>query len=67
MDPTLPVEDDEDDEEDMYPDAEVLPYPKAGNGVVLEDEGKWLALLVDEGEGVYSHVWDWGKRAGEVE
>ncbi|KAI4286705.1 MAG: hypothetical protein L6R35_004038, partial [Caloplaca aegaea] len=52
-------DEEEDEEDDLYPDAEVLPYPKAGNGVELPKEGDFLAMLVDEDVGVYSHVWDW--------
>ncbi|KAI4254335.1 MAG: hypothetical protein LQ352_003153, partial [Teloschistes flavicans] len=65
VDPTLPVAegDDDDDEEDLYPDAEILPYPRAGNGIVLPPEDAYLELLVDDGvegnKGVYSHRYDW--------
>ncbi len=59
MDPTAPVEE---EEEDLYPESEPLPYPKAGNGVPLPSESENLALLIDEDVGVYSHVWDWDKR-----
>ena len=61
MDPTAPPED-EDESYDLYPDSEVLPYPKAGNGVPLPSESDYLALLVDEDVGVYSHVWNWNER-----
>lgn len=70
VDPTLPVAsgddddgDGDDEEEDLYPDAENLPYPRAGNGVVLPPEDADLGLLVDDGvegkRGVYSHRYDW--------
>ncbi|KAI4165835.1 MAG: hypothetical protein LQ348_007825, partial [Seirophora lacunosa] len=54
----------EEEEDDLYPDADevLLPYPKAGNGVELPRESDFLAMLVDEDVGVYSHVWDWGRR-----
>ncbi|KAL8733244.1 MAG: hypothetical protein Q9166_002261 [cf. Caloplaca sp. 2 TL-2023] len=67
VDPTAPAEEEEDD---LYPESEPLPYPKAGNGVPLPSESESLALLIDEDVGVYSHVWDWDKRGldcdGEV-
>ncbi|KAL8770539.1 MAG: hypothetical protein Q9209_003795 [Squamulea sp. 1 TL-2023] len=58
VDPTAPVEEEDDD---LYPESEPLPYPKPGNGVPLPSEGDNLALLIDEDVGVYSHVWDWDK------
>lgn len=60
VDPTAPPA--EEEEDDMYPESEYLPYPKAGNGVPLPSESESLALLIDEDVGVYSHVWDWNKR-----
>ncbi|KAL8758490.1 MAG: hypothetical protein Q9199_001470 [Rusavskia elegans] len=60
VDPTAPPAEEEEDE--MYPESEYLPYPKAGNGVPLPSESESLALLIDEDVGVYSHVWDWDKR-----
>ncbi|KAI4180952.1 MAG: hypothetical protein L6R41_006909 [Letrouitia leprolyta] len=59
VDPTAPVVEEEDD---LYPDSEVLPYPKAGNGVPLPLEKDCLELLIDEDVGVYSHVWDWREK-----
>lgn len=50
------------EEDDLYPDSEVLPYPKAGNGVPLPLEKDCLELLIDEDVGVYSHVWDWREK-----
>ncbi|KAL8908668.1 MAG: hypothetical protein Q9171_005350 [Xanthocarpia ochracea] len=64
VDPTAPVDE---EEEDLYPESEPLPYPKAGNGVPLLSEGENLALLIDEDVGVYSHVWDWDKRGLECD
>ncbi|KAL8934366.1 MAG: hypothetical protein Q9216_005946, partial [Gyalolechia sp. 2 TL-2023] len=55
VDPTAPVEE-EDESYDLYPDSEVLPYPKAGNGVPLPLEKDCLDLLIDEDVGVYSHL-----------
>ncbi|KAI4246191.1 MAG: hypothetical protein L6R40_002144 [Gallowayella cf. fulva] len=70
VDPTAPIDEDE-EEDDLYPESELLPYPKAGNGVRLPSESKDLALLIDEDVGVYSHTWDWDKRGfacdGEVD
>ncbi|KAL8670826.1 MAG: hypothetical protein Q9168_004654 [Polycauliona sp. 1 TL-2023] len=60
VDPTAPPAEEEEDE--LYPEADSLPYPKAGNGVPLPSESESLALLIDEDVGVYSHVWDWDKR-----
>ncbi|CAL8577328.1 hypothetical protein XPA_003159 [Xanthoria parietina] len=60
VDPTAPPAEEEEDE--MYPESDFLPYPKAGNGVPLPSESESLALLIDEDVGVYSHVWDWDKR-----
>ncbi|KAL8807122.1 MAG: hypothetical protein Q9223_004454 [Gallowayella weberi] len=59
VDPTAPAEEEEDD---LYPESDPLPYPKAGNGVPIPSESENLALLIDEDVGVYSHVWDWDKR-----
>ncbi|KAL8922860.1 MAG: hypothetical protein Q9172_003400 [Xanthocarpia lactea] len=64
VDPTAPVEE---EEEDLYPESEPLPYPKAGNGVPLPSESESLALLIDEDVGVYSHVWDWDKKGLECD
>ncbi|KAL8778335.1 MAG: hypothetical protein Q9213_007465 [Squamulea squamosa] len=58
VDPTVPIDEEDDD---LYPESEPLPYPKPGNGVPLPSEGDNLALLIDEDVGVYSHVWDWEK------
>ncbi|KAL8838766.1 MAG: hypothetical protein Q9176_004839 [Flavoplaca citrina] len=60
VDPTAPPA--EEEEDDMYPESEYLPYPKAGNGIPLPSESESLALLIDEDVGVYSHVWDWDRR-----
>ncbi|KAL8740336.1 MAG: hypothetical protein Q9184_008506, partial [Pyrenodesmia sp. 2 TL-2023] len=62
VDPTAPPEE-EDESYDLYPDSEILPYPKAGNGVSLTRESDYLSMLIDEDVGVYRHVWD-GKRRG---
>ncbi|KAL8677276.1 MAG: hypothetical protein Q9186_006287 [Xanthomendoza sp. 1 TL-2023] len=68
VDPTAPAEEEEDD---LYPESDPLPYPKAGNGVPLPSESDNLGLLIDEDVGVYSHVWDWDKKGlennGEIE
>lgn len=61
VDPTAPAEE-EDESYDLYPNSEVLPYPKAGNGIPLPRESDYLSMLIDEDVGVYSHVWDWKKR-----
>ncbi|KAL8921775.1 MAG: hypothetical protein Q9208_005532 [Pyrenodesmia sp. 3 TL-2023] len=61
VDPTAPPEED-DESYDLYPDSEVLPYPKAGNGVSFQRESDFLSMLIDEDVGVYSHVWDWKRR-----
>ncbi|KAI4121111.1 MAG: hypothetical protein LQ338_006559 [Usnochroma carphineum] len=61
VDPTAPPEE-EDESYDLYPDSEVLPYPKAGNGVPLPRESDFLSLLIDEDVGVYSHAWNWKQR-----
>ncbi|KAL8990375.1 MAG: hypothetical protein Q9169_008139 [Polycauliona sp. 2 TL-2023] len=53
VDPTAPPAEEEEDE--MYPESDYLPYPKAGNGVPLPSESESLALLIDEDVGVYSH------------
>ncbi|KAL8709396.1 MAG: hypothetical protein Q9225_007456 [Loekoesia sp. 1 TL-2023] len=69
VDPTAPAEED-DESYDLYPDSEMLPYPKAGNGVSLPLEKDYLMLLIDGDVSVYSHVWDWKERGldcnGEV-
>ena len=40
-----------------YPESEHLPYPRAGNGIVLPPEGDDLDILVDEDVVTYSHSW----------
>ena len=40
-----------------YIEPEPLPYPKAGNGIVLPPEEEDLALLIDEDIVTYSHLW----------
>ena len=40
-----------------YIEPEPLPYPKAGNGIVLPPEEEDLGLLIDEDIVTYSHLW----------
>lgn len=42
---------------EVYVEPEPLPYPKAGNGIVLPPEDDDLALLIDEDIVTYSHSW----------
>ncbi|KAL8740775.1 MAG: hypothetical protein Q9190_006552, partial [Brigantiaea leucoxantha] len=60
IDPTAPPVE-EDESYDLYPESEVLPYPKAGNGIVLPPELEDLELLIDDDFAVFSHVWDWSR------
>ena len=45
-------------EEEFYEDEDVLPYPKAGNGVRLPPEQDDLSILLDDDTGTFSHVWE---------
>ena len=49
----------EDEEVEVYEyiEPEPLPYPKAGNGIVLPPEEEDLGLLIDEDIVTYSHLW----------
>ncbi|KAL9613178.1 MAG: hypothetical protein Q9167_002255 [Letrouitia subvulpina] len=58
IDPTAPPVE-EDESYDLYPESEVLPYPKAGNGIVLPPEFEDLSILIDDDTATFSHVWDW--------
>lgn len=48
---------DEEDYIEIYVEQEPLPYPKAGNGLVLPPDGEDMALLIDEDFVSYSHSW----------
>lgn len=54
-----PIQSSLDEEEyiEIYVQQEPLPYPKAGNGLVLPPEHEDLALLIDEDVVSYSHSW----------
>ncbi|KAL9600692.1 MAG: hypothetical protein Q9219_003022 [cf. Caloplaca sp. 3 TL-2023] len=58
VDPTAPV-DEEDESYDLYPDSELFPYPKSGNGVLLPSIYSNLKLLVDGDSKVFSHKRHW--------
>ncbi|KAK4693834.1 hypothetical protein P7C71_g3637, partial [Lecanoromycetidae sp. Uapishka_2] len=47
----------EEEYNEVYVEPEPLPYPKAGNGIVLPPEDDDLALLIDEDIISYSHSW----------
>ncbi|KAK0513462.1 hypothetical protein JMJ35_004448 [Cladonia borealis] len=54
---TMQVGDEEEVEVYEYIEPEPLPYPKAGNGIVLPSEEEDLSLLIDEDIVTYSHLW----------
>lgn len=58
VDPTAPPVE-EDESYDLYPESEALPYPRAGNGIVLPPELEDLSILIDDDTSTFSHVWDW--------
>ncbi len=51
------VSQEEEEYYEVYVEPEPLPYPKAGNGIVLPPEDDDLALLIDEDIVTYSHSW----------
>lgn len=55
----VPIQSSLDEEEyiEIYVEQEPLPYPKAGNGLVLPPEDGDTALLIDEDVVTYSHSW----------
>ena len=55
----VPIQSTLDEEEyiEIYVEQEPLPYPKAGNGLVLPQEDDDLGLLIDEDIASYSHSW----------
>lgn len=54
-----PVAGDDEDTYELYVETDPLPYPKAGNGVLLPPEHDDLALLIDDDVQTFSHVWNW--------
>ena len=42
--------------EEYYDDEDLLPYPKAGNGVMLRPERERLSMLLDDDKEVFSHT-----------
>ena len=54
-----PIQSGMDEEEyvEMYVEGEPLPYPTAGNGIVLPPENDDMAFLIDEDVISYSHSW----------
>ncbi len=55
----VPIQSSLDEEEyiEIYVEQEPLPYPKAGNGLVLPPDEEDMALLIDEDIVSYSHSW----------
>lgn len=55
----VPIQSGLDEEEyyEIYVEPEPLPYPKAGNGLVLPPEDNDLEFLIDEDVVTYSHSW----------
>lgn len=55
----VPIQSSLDEEEyiEIYVEQEPLPYPKAGNGLLLPEEEGDVGLLVDEDVVSYSHSW----------
>lgn len=55
----MPIQSSLDEEEyyEVYVEPEPLPYPKAGNGLVLPPEEDDVAILIDEDVVSYSHAW----------
>lgn len=55
----VPIQSTLDEEEyiEIYVEQEPLPYPKAGNGLVLPKEEDDLGLLIDEDVVTFSHSW----------
>jgi len=55
----VPIQSSLDEEEyiEIYIEQEPLPYPKAGNGLVLPPEDDDMPLLIDEDIVTYSHSW----------
>lgn len=45
------------DVEDYYEEEMELPYPKAGNGIVLPPESDDLAFMLDDDTAAFSHSW----------
>ncbi|MCJ1473777.1 hypothetical protein MMC13_002428 [Lambiella insularis] len=43
--------------EEYYEEEDVLPYPKAGNGITLRPESEDLAFLLDDDTVTFSHSW----------
>lgn len=42
---------------EVYVEPDPLPYPKAGNGIILPPEDDDLDILIDEDVVTYSHLW----------
>ena len=52
-----PLPPEEEEVYEAYVEPDPLPYPKAGNGILLPPENEDLELLVDEDVVTYSHSW----------
>ena len=44
-------------EDEYYEEDDVLPYPKAGNGIQLPPESEDISILLDDDIATFSHLW----------